>query len=69
MIGMFLAYNPTILAVFLITDLMVINYNTKHRKSKRIDSVLGYRVPRLVSAVEYNPLAFFLIANVATGRI
>ncbi len=76
------AYNLTIMTIFLVTDLLVIYLNTNPTKSKSkgiknrdrkvseeiIIKVPGYRNPQLVSAVEYNPLFFFLLANIATGK-
>merc|ERR550519_3230219 len=65
-----LAYNLTILTAFLLTDLIVLQLNTKPGKAKasqaRTISPGGYRSPQLVFAVDYNPLFLFLLANIAT---
>ena len=77
-----LAYNLTILSFFLITDLIVIHLQSKSKskskgsKSKSLkDAVKGpetrsiYRCPSFVKAVDYNPLFFFLLANLGTGLV
>ena len=78
-----LAYNLTVLLIFLITDLFVIQINSKPRqkpknmknKSNHPDPVTNpsnsnmYRCPEIVKAVDFNPLLFFLAANLMTGVV
>ena len=78
-----LAYNLTVLLVFLLTDLLVIQINSKPKpkpknsknKSNPPDPVTHqsdsklYRCPETVKAVDFNPLLFFLVANLLTGVV
>ena len=78
-----LAYNLTVLLIFLITDLFVIQINSKTKqkpknmknKSNPPDPVTNqsdskmYRCPEIVKAVDFNPLLFFLVANLMTGVV
>ena len=82
-ISWIIAYNLTILTLFLLTDLLVLFLNTKSKpKPKNIKNkqsnakvekdetaIKLYRVPNLVKAVDYNALLFFLLANIATGLV
>ena len=79
-----IAYNITVLTMFLITDLIVLccissssgvknkskPKNQKNRAaSEHKSKVELYRCPKLVEAVDYNPLTFFLLSNLLTGLV
>jgi len=79
-----IAYNLTVMTIFLLTDLLVLYMNIKTKtKPKNIkgkkqeepidikeveDSTL-YRCPNLVKAVDQNALLFFLVSNLLTGCV
>ena len=77
------AYNLTVLTAFLLTDLLIIHLqskaktkagkikakNLKTEPEKTSESSQMYRCPNFVKAVDYNPLLFFLLANLGTGLV